>query len=191
MKKCTVCNKVKSLEEFHKKTSSKDGKASYCKACKALKGKEYYLREESKEKRKLSSQLYYENNKESIDEYRKKWREEHREYKKEYDIIYRQKNKERIISDKKLWHKSDNGKNYRLVKNFGITLEEYNKMFDEQKGLCYICSEADTVKLAVDHNHNTGAIRRLLCKKCNVAIGLLKEDPQIIENVLNYIKQFA
>jgi len=64
-------------------------------------------------------------------------------------------------------------------------------MFDEQKEACYICGVVSKQRLAVDHNHKTGKVRKLLCSNCNTAIGLLKEDATIIENALNYIKLFS
>ncbi len=66
---------------------------------------------------------------------------------------------------------------------YGITLEQYNKMFENQKGLCAICGLPETHKnmyglkgLSIDHNHNTNKVRGLLCNNCNLAIGQLKVD---------------
>ena len=61
---------------------------------------------------------------------------------------------------------------------FGITVEEYDRMLAAQNGVCAICSgiNADGKRLAVDHNHETGKLRGLLCHRCNIAIGLLKDS---------------
>lgn len=61
-----------------------------------------------------------------------------------------------------------------LKSRYNITLKQYNQMFENQKGCCAICgihqSKLDK-SLGVDHNHITGKIRKLLCCKCNSAVG--------------------
>lgn len=74
------------------------------------------------------------------------------------------------------------------LKKFGITEDDYNKMFNEQMGLCAICHKPDSIRLAVDHDHDTGLIRGLLCKKCNMGIGLLSDDPNTLVNAVFYLK---
>lgn len=73
----------------------------------------------------------------------------------------------------------------RLYKD--LTIEDYKNMFIIQNNKCAICNEE--AKLHVDHNHNTGKVRELLCGNCNKAIGLLKEDINIIENVKKYLEK--
>jgi len=72
-----------------------------------------------------------------------------------------------------------------------MTLDDYDRMLQEQNGSCAICfvkAEQQFHKvLVVDHNHLTGQIRGLLCNPCNTAIGLLKERQEIIENALKYL----
>ena len=85
----------------------------------------------------------------------------------------------------------------RLKHSYGITLEEYNKMFIEQGGVCDICKNPQTVQnfkgitssLAVDHDHNTGKIRGLLCSNCNTGIGFFEEDEKRILKVLEYLRK--
>lgn len=81
-----------------------------------------------------------------------------------------------------------------LRDSFGLSLNEYEKMHDEQKGKCAICENPERhmrngkVKaLAVDHNHKTGAIRGLLCSDCNTGIGKLRDDPEIIRKAAKYL----
>lgn len=83
---------------------------------------------------------------------------------------------------------------YKLKQQFGITLEQYDKMFAFQGGVCAICGcpetasrNGKTLSLAVDHNHVTDKIRGLLCGHCNIALGLLNENPVIIKSLLKYI----
>lgn len=77
-----------------------------------------------------------------------------------------------------------------IMRKFGITIEEYETMLLSQDSVCAICKNkcATGNYLAVDHNHNTQKIRALLCKNCNTAIGLFKEDINIMTNAIEYIK---
>ena len=88
------------------------------------------------------------------------------------------------VNGGKLKHRS-----YILNQKFGISLDEYNELLKLQGGVCAICEQecASGKELAVDHNHNTGEIRGLLCTRCNSAIGNLKEDPKIIMNAYDYL----
>jgi Autographiviridae endonuclease VII len=105
-----------------------------------------------------------------------------------------QDNKERLL----LWQKERNVSNTefrrsnRLLKYYGITISDYNKIFDEQSGCCAICvkhqSEFKKI-LCVDHNHQTGKVRGLLCHKCNTALGLFQDNPEILELAAEYSKR--
>ncbi len=58
-----------------------------------------------------------------------------------------------------------------LLRNFGITLEDYQALLDKQNGRCAICRRLPAKnKLAVDHDHDTGAVRGLLCPPCNRSV---------------------
>lgn len=82
-------------------------------------------------------------------------------------------------------------KNYKLEKKYGITIEDYNSMLDSQGNLCYICRNTfdEQNKPHVDHNHETGEVRKLLCHSCNTAIGHLKEDVDIMKKAIEYIEE--
>ena len=58
-------------------------------------------------------------------------------------------------------------------------------MFEEQEGKCAICDS--TGKLVVDHNHDTGDVRSLLCNSCNSGIGFLKDSPAIVMKAYSYL----
>ena len=75
---------------------------------------------------------------------------------------------------------------------YGITLEEYEEMLDEQGGTCACCdaepSERDRGgRLAVDHCHETGRVRALLCQGCNLAVGHLKDDLNRARALVTYL----
>lgn len=85
---------------------------------------------------------------------------------------------------------SDYLKDRRLMDVYGITLETYNKMFLEQKGCCYICKNHQSLfqrSLAVDHCHRTGKVRALLCDKCNVALGLVDDNIELLKLMISYL----
>ncbi len=77
-----------------------------------------------------------------------------------------------------------------LKKYYGISLTEYNKMYDLQEGKCFICDkQVERYKLAVDHNHTTKRVRKLLCHNCNVLIGHAKEDTEILTKAISYLME--
>lgn len=82
------------------------------------------------------------------------------------------------------------------LKKLGITLEEYNKLLEEQDNKCKICLKEETCiniktnkvqHLCVDHSHATGKVRGLLCTNCNRAIGFLQEDTEFLKRAIEYI----
>ena len=86
----------------------------------------------------------------------------------------------------------DRQRNRKLIQRFGITLDEYNKMHDAQAGLCKICGNPEELdrRLAVDHNHETGKVRGLLCFKCNVILGHIEATGiAMIAKVLDYLDE--
>lgn len=73
---------------------------------------------------------------------------------------------------------------------YGITLQDYNELLEAQGGGCGICGVlVDRVgrMLAVDHNHNTGKVRGILCSDCNTALGLLKDSPELLSKAITYL----
>lgn len=84
-----------------------------------------------------------------------------------------------------------------LKKRFNLTQFEYDLILENQNGVCAICKEEEKVidgqskklkPLSVDHCHNTGKIRGLLCTACNTGIGLLKHEPYILKAAAEYCK---
>ena len=72
-----------------------------------------------------------------------------------------------------------------LRESYNMSIADYQELYDLQSGLCAICNLE--LKLYVDHCHNTGKIRGLLCNKCNSGIGFLQDDPKIIAKALSYV----
>lgn len=150
------------------------------------------------EARREYQRTYYkkwrEDNRQKTRDSTKKYHSKHKERKKVYREIYEKMNKEQIRDRTRVWKKKNKEKlrNQHLKRTYGITLEEYNNMLIAQNNSCSICliSIEDTKEkrnLAVDHCHTTGKIRGLLCMNCNKSLGLLKDNPLIVKNMLEYL----
>lgn len=77
-----------------------------------------------------------------------------------------------------------------LRKSFGIGLKDYNEMLVKQGGCCAICGtdSCSTGKsFAVDHDHQTGRIRGLLCRSCNTALGQFKDSIAMLQEAIKYL----
>lgn len=81
----------------------------------------------------------------------------------------------------------------KLRSKFGITIETYDQMSEAQNGVCAICKRScrSGRRLAVDHCHRTGAIRGLLCKACNTALGFLEDQPELLDRAKEYLRQHS
>jgi hypothetical protein len=82
--------------------------------------------------------------------------------------------------------------NFKLLRTFGITLDQYNRQLTEQNGKCIICGktpEENGKRLAVDHNHTTGINRDLLCNNCNVTIGFIEKNDLDTDRLKWYLER--
>lgn len=77
----------------------------------------------------------------------------------------------------------------KLKSRYGITPEQYDEMLETQKRRCAIC-DTGNVELVVDHDHETGSVRALLCRQCNVGIGNLRDDPVILLRGFEYLARY-
>ena len=79
-------------------------------------------------------------------------------------------------------------KNSRLLRMYGISLDNFNDMFELQKGVCKICGMEGKAKgLQVDHCHVTGKVRGLLCVSCNTMLGKIERNPSLLLNMKEYL----
>lgn len=85
-----------------------------------------------------------------------------------------------------------------LKKHYGIGIEDFDAMFAAQSGVCAICSKPERAvdkktqqirDLAVDHDHETGAVRGLLCSGCNTSLGAMNDDPKLLRAAADYIER--
>ncbi len=84
-------------------------------------------------------------------------------------------------------------KNYHLLKNYGLTIEQYNQKLELQLGGCAICKYPCPTgkKLAVDHDHKTNIIRDLLCIRCNNILGLARDNENLLFDLIEYLKKHS
>lgn len=84
----------------------------------------------------------------------------------------------------------DYNRAYALKHEYGITVEQYEAILEAQGGVCAICGRTRGDKmLAVDHDHDTGEVRGLLCVRCNTALGTFGDNEAGITRVLDYLRR--
>jgi hypothetical protein len=120
-------------------------------------------------------------NKETMKLYKKEWYEKNKEEQKA-------KCRLRYHAGDKVHHAEIVWKN-KLIREFGITQDQYDLMLNEQQGVCKICGQKDNRRLAVDHYHVSGRIRGLLCRHCNTAIGLFDDNPLLLRKAADYLDE--
>lgn len=169
-------------------------------------------------KQREYSKAYRERNKEKERERHRKVAEKKRSSDREaYNAYMREwnaKNKDRINAEKrdrlkddpeyaekirergrvKYAKAPDKHKDRRLKSIYGLSLDLYKQMYDAQEGRCAICGELKPSfgrgGLSVDHCHETGNVRKLLCTACNTALGKLKDNVDNMRRAIDYIIEF-
>jgi hypothetical protein len=106
-------------------------------------------------------------------------------------------NKEKKSQCFKNWQERNKHKlrDNRLMRTYGLSNDNYIEMFESQIGLCAICKEpqqgitkdGETRFLCVDHCHQTGKVRHLLCAKCNAGLGQFRDNPEFLTKAAKYI----
>jgi|SRR5271166_143719 len=138
--------------------------------------------EERKAKQKEWSAKWRTNNKEKDKQQKAKWRANNREQDLANKAKYRADNKEKIAESYRI---------HILKKEYGMSKEDYDDMLEGQGGVCAICKQVCSTgrALAVDHDHQTGIVRALLCRDCNIALGLMKDKPALLRTAANYLER--
>lgn len=122
---------------------------------------------ECKDCSKKRSKRYREQNPDKIKQMREKYKERRK------DIRYE--------TDRKSY----------LKYKYNINEEIYNDMYQQRDGCCEICGkQIEYRKLCVDHNHINNKLRGMLCKSCNMALGLFTDNIDILKNAINYLERY-
>ena len=86
----------------------------------------------------------------------------------------------------------DRTRNNDLKRNYGITIDEHTQMYEEQDGVCAVCEkpgDGKWKKLCVDHDHKTGKVRQLLCRNCNMVLGQVGDNINLLEEMIKYLQK--
>lgn len=161
MKRCSKCGELKPLTEFYKAKGCRDGHRPDCKACFAARAR-----------------AWYQQNREHVIDRVKKWRAENPE---------RARATQRAANTRR----KPAARDHHLKKNFGISQADYERMLEEQGGGCALCGRPprEGAALHVDHDHVTGAVRGLLCFRCNGGIGQLGENEELLAAAAAYVSR--
>lgn len=104
--------------------------------------------------------------------------------------------RERIRANDRRWYASlppEATRRRRNLPKYGLTEAEYDKLLIDQGGRCAICGQEPrggrtaSARLHVDHCHDTGTVRALLCTRCNQGLGYFKDDPALLRAAADYI----
>lgn len=120
---------------------------------------------------------------------------------KDNGLKWQRDNRDKVNARVKTWRQTLEGKEksehdslMRRFKKHGLTLDQYHAKIESQDMLCAICREAPTDNYGglhdgfhIDHHHGSGRVRGLLCKHCNIGIGMLKDSPEICIAAANYL----
>lgn len=174
MKTCNQCKIPKTLDFYSKNKVTRDGLDNKCKAYYSIKGKELVKKGYYKEKYQLNREVIL-----------ARMREKQPQT-KESKRAYRRNNPDKV-------------KQYKLnqlgvLSSIGerFTFEEYQLEIEKCGNSCMICTKdavSNKKSLAVDHDHETGIYRGLLCGSCNVVLGLVNDDPLILKRMVQYLKK--
>jgi hypothetical protein len=184
-KRCSKCGIVKPIEQFsrQRQPNGQEGRRSHCKDC--IKVSDAAYLQANYEKKKAYQSAYRLANYEKA-RAKERGREERHRSKPGY--------RERQAEWSKTWRAQNPGyaKADRLKRNYNLTEQEYQQMYQAQGGLCAICGnpQIPSRRLAVDHDHQSGLVRGLLCHYCNAGIGHFGDDISRLESAIAYLRRF-
>lgn len=162
MKKCRKCDALKPLEDFYRMAGMRDGHRNECKACSLAEKAERNRRNPEANRRRA-----------------REWAKANPERVAAQAEAYRASGRKKT-SDRKSY----------LKRKYGITIEKYEAMLALQGGGCAICGRRPRpdIALHVDHDHETGEIRGLLCFPCNNFLGDIEDDLQRLRAAAEYLE---
>lgn len=87
------------------------------------------------------------------------------------------------------YHHSEKGQKTYIKRIFGFEYEDVKRFQRLQNNKCALCGKASRRRLSIDHCHETGKFRGLLCDSCNKGLGLFKDDPELLIRAASYIQK--
>lgn len=170
MKTCSRCNQEKPKSEFYSKSAQ-------CKEC--VRAKVSKRRSEHRDKINAQKRENYKKNPARYREATREWRRKNPDRKRETARKHREKYRDRLRIKDACWR-------------YKITPDDLNALIKKQKGRCAICGATTTGKrgLHVDHCHETGMVRGILCGRCNASIGMLGDRFDLVKKAYRYLLRF-
>ncbi len=161
MKRCKGCSEVKAVDSFYANPTGRQGVRPECKDCTKQRRREWYARNSASEVERV----------------------------RQWALANPDKVAARIAAATGSAQKKVADRKSHLRRKYGMTLEDYDRMFEAQGRVCAICDEARPKErtLHVDHDHETGVVRGLLCFRCNNALGDFREDHELFERAADYL----
>jgi hypothetical protein len=161
MKRCVVCGETKPLDRFYRAAGMADGHRSDCVPCNLA-------------AKKARTALDPQANRDRV----RRWQLENAERYRAKQLEYAASGRKQLV-DRKSY----------LKRKYGMTIADYDRMFEHQGGVCAICGKPrpDERTLHVDHDHATGVIRGLLCFRCNNALGDFDEEYELFQMAADYL----
>lgn len=206
-KQCNTCGEIKALELFYKNRGMVDGYYNRCKDCQKVYFKEYHNSEKGKATRARLAEAVKTPPKEKKCSKCKQilpaesFPRSNIHKTGLYSYCFPCKNIASTESKKKNRHaiiaynNREDVKQRRLardyLKKYGIELKDYDLMLEAQGGGCQICKSTDPKgqgRFHVDHNHETGEVRGLLCSHCNTGLGMFKDSPALLISAAAYLE---
>lgn len=178
MKKCNKCNLEKDFSEFRKASKHKDGYRYSCKECESG----HKIHKPIIEGLKICTTCNIEQPLENYSRAISKGKE----YKQSSCKTCRNKKKalKRLEEPEK---EALRKRKQKLKYSYDMTIEDYDKMYLNQQGLCKICNNSFD-KLNIDHCHINGNVRGLLCTGCNLGLGSFKDNEQSLNSAIFYLR---
>lgn len=169
--KCSKCGEAKRADEMARSTQRAGGLSSWCKPCKRAVNRAWYQR--NKDEIRDGLRVNYEAN---------------RPGRLQQMRTYRAENGELLKRAHRRWH---------LRTRFGLDESEFEHLLVRQNGCCAICRKPETAvdarsgkvrRLAIDHDHETGKVRGLLCFRCNTVLAHIDMDRERLLEMLRYLE---
>ena len=189
VKTCKDCQQSKPLEEFSPNKRCRDGRTTYCKPCLSLRHRAYRDARRGGPPRRVHARL-------PSGERAEKWCPHCRRSLPLSDFGRNASATDGLTGYCKRCHlektkasqdRNGGAHNYHLLRRYGITVEDYDRLVAAQGGVCALCRVRPPE--LVDHDHLTGAVRGVLCSCCNQGLGNFRDDAATARAAADYLER--